>query len=129
MPVGRLRRAGVAAIVAAGASLGGCMGDDSEEAPAAGESDIGSRVSYLDCGDWRKFDPRERSETIQAIRDFAGGPADAPGGRGATLDDDKAYKLFDSYCKQEFASHFRLYKLYTRAAAFSRRSPQPRSEP
>ena len=35
------------------------------------------------------------------------------------LDDEKAYDLFDSYCENEFARGFKLYKLYARAAAFS----------
>jgi hypothetical protein len=54
---------------------------------------------------------------IRALRDFAGGPTGSPSGRGATLDDDKAYRLFQGNCEQDFARRFKLYKLYTRAAA------------
>jgi hypothetical protein len=68
---------------------------------------------------------RERYGTIRDLRDFAGGPAgsgsEGGSGHGATLDDDKAYKLFENYCAEDFARGFKLYKLYTRAAAFTAR--------
>jgi len=41
-------------------------------------------------------------------------------GRGATLPDEKAYELFENTCKQDYARAFKLYKLYTRAASFTR---------
>jgi hypothetical protein len=75
-------------------------------------------VRLADCADWRKAGPSERAGTIRQLRKFAGGPVGSPAGHGAVLDDDRAYELFDSYCSKGFASHFRLYKLYTRAAAF-----------
>jgi hypothetical protein len=76
-------------------------------------------VRLVDCGDWRGADPGERSQTVSAVRKFAGGPAGgSPGAHGATLEDDAAYELFDSYCAQGFARGFKLYKLYTRAASF-----------
>ena len=43
------------------------------------------------------------------------------GARGRTLDDKQAYDLFDRACKQQFAKGF---KLYSRAAAFSQRTPR-----
>lgn len=95
------------------------MGGDSEDEGArGGDSRIGTRIELADCGDWRRADPRERADTIEAIREFAGGPAGPPGGRGATLDDDRAYELFDRQCRHDFAASFRLYKVYARAAAF-----------
>ncbi len=98
------------------------MGDGEEDQGASGaDSRIGTRIDLLDCADWRRADPRERSDTIEAIREFAGGPAGPPGGRGATLDDDRAYAVFERQCRPDFAASFRLYKLYTRAAAFSQR--------
>ena len=42
-----------------------------------------------------------------------------PGGHGAVLNDDKAYRLFQNYCAQPFAARFKLYRLYNRAAAFT----------
>jgi hypothetical protein len=35
------------------------------------------------------------------------------------LSDDRAYKLLQGYCAKPFARGFKLYKLYTRAAAFA----------
>ena len=97
------------------------MGDGSGErgAPQAGARI--REVRLADCADWRKASVRERFGTVRDIREFAGGPVGPPPGRGAVLEDDKAYKLFESYCAKDFASHFKLYKLYTRAAAFSGR--------
>ena len=46
------------------------------------------------------------------------------GARGRTLDDKQAYDLFDRACKQQLAKGFKLYKLYSRAAAFSQRTPR-----
>jgi hypothetical protein len=72
----------------------------------------------VDCSDWRKATPSERSGIVKVIRGFAGGPTGDPGRRGATLPDDKAYDLFEGYCRRDFARGFKLYKLYTRAASF-----------
>jgi hypothetical protein len=45
-------------------------------------------------------------------------PPSPPPGRGAVLEDERAYDLLQGYCSAEFAESFKLYKLYTRAAAF-----------
>jgi hypothetical protein len=75
----------------------------------------------VDCADWRRAGPTERAGTVRQLRRFAGGPVGSPAGHGAVLDDDKAYDLFEHYCAHDFARHFRLYKLYTRAASFGGR--------
>jgi hypothetical protein len=114
-------RAQVAAAVLAGVALSGCLGDgSSSEQPAAGAR-LGVPVRLADCGDWREATPRERAGTIDDIRSFAGGPAGPPGGRGVTLPDEEAYELFESYCRNDFARGFKLYKLYARAASFRSR--------
>ena len=98
------------------------MGDDSpDDGSAGGDSRIGTRIELADCGDWRRADPRERADAIEAIRAFSGGPAGPPGGRPATLDDDRAHDVLDRQCRQDFAATFRLYKIYARAAAFQHR--------
>lgn len=71
-----------------------------------------------DCSDWRRASLRERLGTVQELRRFAGGPVGSPAGRGAVLDDDKAYDLLEHQCAPDHAHGFRLYKLYTRGAAF-----------
>jgi hypothetical protein len=81
-------------------------------------------VRLANCRDWQNGNVRERYGTIREIREFAGGPAGSGsegGGHGNTLDDDKAYELFENYCKNDFARGFKLYKLYSRAAAFTAR--------
>ena len=77
----------------------------------------------MECADWRRADPRERADTIDTIEEVIGGTAGGTGGRGATLDDETAYEVLDRQCKPEFASSFRLYKVYARAAAFQGRRP------
>jgi hypothetical protein len=95
------------------------MGSESgEQRPPNAGARIGQPVRLVDCTDWRSADVRERYGTVRALREFAGGPVGSPAGHGATLEDDKAYELFESYCAEDLASHFKLYKLYTRAAAF-----------
>ena len=107
-------RAAVAAVAAT--ALSGCMGG------ADGEQVEGSRIArptqLVQCKDWVKANPRERNGTLDLLREFAGGPTGSPAGRGRTLEDDEAFTLFDNWCSRPYAEDFRLYKLYTRAAAF-----------
>jgi hypothetical protein len=100
------------------ALLGGCGGSSSEEAAGQLGPSLGAGVRLADCDDWERGDVNERLGTIREIRNFAGGPVGEEGGHGATLEDEEAYQLFQNYCEQEFARGFKLYKLYTRAAAF-----------
>jgi hypothetical protein len=121
MGLRRLRRPLVAAAVLAGLALTECGGgSDSGDTRPSHAGGIRTPIRLADCTDWRSGDVRERFDTVRAIRKFAGGPAGS-GGHGAVLEDRKAYKLFESYCAQDLASGFKLYKLYTRAAAFSGR--------
>lgn len=82
------------------------------------------RVALYDCAAWRRAGHRERLDAIDKIERFAGGPADNASGHGQTLPDEDAYTLFESWCKQPFATKFKLYKLYTRAADFHRLAEQ-----
>jgi hypothetical protein len=111
------------AIVAGALALTSCGGSGSSTPPAAEQgADLGQPPSLANCTDWQKATLRERYGTIREIRDFAGGPVgSAPGGHGATLPDDKAYELFERWCANYYARGFKLYKLYTRAAAFQGR--------
>ena len=43
----------------------------------------------------------------------------SPAGRGGVLDDDKAYDVLQTECGPDYARGFKLYKLYTRAAALT----------
>jgi hypothetical protein len=118
------RRASVAAL-AAGLALSGCLGGDSSgRRPSAGAR-IGAPLQLADCSDWHRATPAERQGTIRQLRGFAGGAVgESPGLHGATLDDDAAYQVLDDSCRHDYARGFKLYKLYTRAAAFRKQRPQ-----
>jgi hypothetical protein len=127
------RKLGLALLLAAAAlATAGC---GSSEGPArtgttvysaardpSGNPTLGN-VRLADCAAWRRGDPIARRGTIRQIAAFAGGPVGAPGGNGNTLPLGVAYRYFDAYCTNNFATYFKLYKLYTRAAAFA---PQQR---
>jgi len=77
-------------------------------------------VRSANCTDWKRGTVDERRSTVVALRNFAAGPVGSSASiqRGPVLDDGRAYKLLQSYCKRFFARGFKLYKLYERAAAF-----------
>jgi hypothetical protein len=78
-------------------------------------------VQHLKCRDWKAADPAERREMLRWLRLITGGQVTGKGanGRGSVLGDDKAYSLFDNYCRQHFARGFSLYKLYGQASGFA----------
>jgi hypothetical protein len=110
----------VAGWALAALAVSGCSGGDAADGQPAldGGARIGEPTQLVRCADWNEADVRERYGTVEALRAFAGGPTGSPGGQGATLEDDEAYELFERWCGESYASGFRLYKLYTRAAAF-----------
>ncbi len=87
---------------------------------SSGRRDLGE-MRQADCAAWRRGDEHARRRTIHEIAGFAGGPVGSPAGHGARLPDDIAYRFFDRYCTHGYATYFKLYKLYTRAAAFTPR--------
>ena len=109
----------VAAAVPALAACGGTSSSSPDHTPRVGGAQIGVPVKLVDCADWKRATAQERTDTVLAIRGFAGGPTGSPAGHGAVLPDEKAYDLFENTCKQQYATAFKLYKLYTRAAAFT----------
>ena len=117
----RAQVARLAAVALVGAGLSGCFGSSQDGSSPQAGARIGE-PRLANCRDWRRASVRERYGTIEDLREFLGGPVgDKPGGHGATLDDDKAYKLFETYCSRDFARGFKLYKIYARAAAFTGR--------
>ena len=84
-------------------------------------------VRQASCANWQKGDSRERRNTVLQLRKFAGGQVGSSKSirYGRVLDDGRAYKVLDSWCKNYFARGFKLYKLYARAAAFVGRAPSP----
>ena len=75
----------------------------------------------MNCADWKTADAGTRGAIVEALRRFASGPVGSPAGHGASLPDDTATQLFNSYCAKDLARNFKLYKLYTRAASFHAR--------
>jgi hypothetical protein len=102
--------------------LGGCGGSsgskETREADVLAPG-VGS-VRSADCRDWKKGSVAQRRSTVVELRKFAGGPVGSSAGikNGPVLDDDRAYRVLQSYCVRYFARGFKLYKLYERAAAF-----------
>ena len=119
------QRAAALAACLATLLLAGCLGSDDEPASSEAGARLGPPLRLTDCEDWREFSPRERSTTLRALEAFAEGRTGSPAGRGRGLDDERAYELFEGYCRQPFARRFKLYKLYTRAAAFSGPGGEP----
>jgi hypothetical protein len=111
-----------AALICCIALLGGCGGAGHAKTNAAGkaQSGVGESIRLDNCTDWQRASIEERRTTVAQLRKFAGGPVGSSAGiqRGAVLSDGRAYKLFESYCAKPFARGFKLYKLYTHAAAF-----------
>ena len=125
------RRADAGAALAAAlaaALIAGCGSGSSDDGPRnRGEFGAGPNrptpVRQFTCQDWNRANDQVRRQTIVKIRHFAGGAITGEGvragSRGAVLDDDDAFRLFETYCRQRHARHFVLYKLYTHAAAFA----------
>lgn len=79
-----------------------------------------SSVRQASCEDWARGSEQHRQVTVAQLRRFAAGPVGSSAGiqNGPVLDDQRAYRTLQSWCKQRFARGFKLYKLYERAAAF-----------
>lgn len=77
----------------------------------------GSVASLAQCSDWAAGDRDQRIATLHDIR----AQVNQTGAAEPTTDlsDEKAYAVLQRTCSQPYAAGFRLYKLYTRAAAFS----------
>jgi hypothetical protein len=114
----RRRAVAAAAAVLAAVAAAGCGGSKAHGPPPKPLPSLQS----ANCIEWRAIDRDRRIATIQAITRVVGGPVNG-GGRGATLSDERAYRLFQNVCRNTFASHFLLYEMYNRAAAFKSLGP------
>jgi hypothetical protein len=117
--------AAAAALICCVALLGGCGGSSQPKttkttAAVNIPSGVGETIRLDNCSDWRRASIEERRTTVAQLRKFAGGPVGSSAGiqHGPVLSDGRAYRLFQSYCAKPFARGFKLYKLYTHAAAF-----------
>ena len=106
--------------------LGGCGGGDTSADPqvgGVGQSIGGSVAALAQCRDWREGSVPERLATIEDIRGQST-PQTATN-EDSGYSDEAAYDLFERVCAQEYASAYRLYKLYGQAAAFAPLSQDP----
>ena len=113
------------AVLLIGLSLTACGGSDDGNSQASGPGTLDNPIELADCTDWNEGTVEERLGTIRQIRTFISGPVPGTGGTGVTLDDERAYDLFEEACSHSVAQGFTLYKLSVRAAAFSGRSTPP----
>lgn len=115
--VGRFATAAIAALVAT-AALAGCSESGGDPPVSGAGTGIDVPLRLADCSDWNSASVAEKLGTVDRIEAFAGGPTGSPNAYGKTLPREKGYDLLEGWCGNEFARSFKLYKLYTRAAAF-----------
>jgi hypothetical protein len=116
----RRRAAVVLASLVAAAVPFGCGGSGDTRPNGARGFALNADLRMANCKDWKKGTIRERYGTLDDLKSFAGGPVgNASGGNGAVLSPTKAYNVLTNWCLHTFARDFKLYKLYTRAAAFT----------
>jgi hypothetical protein len=109
----------VAALLAAGCGDSGDSGDPGSS--ALGSPDVQTTARETDCSDWHDASVEERQVIVRSIAEFeSGGTTGTP---GRAIPDEAAYDLFERACEQDFASAFKLYKVYVRAAAFQSATP------
>ena len=118
------RRALAVPVLLCLAILIGCGGSDASNSASGAGPHIGVALRLADCDDWNQADVSERLGTVQQLADFAGGPTGSPAGHGNTLSEKRGYEVLQNWCQQSFARGFKLYKLYTRAAAFQSLVPE-----
>ena len=111
-----------AGLICCMALLGGCGGSSTPKPqpfPTTGAG-VGTSIRVANCSDWQNGTVEARRRTVVLLRGFAGGPVGSSKGiqNGPVLDDSRAYRVLQSYCANQFARGFKLYKLYERAAAF-----------
>jgi hypothetical protein len=110
----------IAVALAVAAVLAGCGDSGSEPAPepaaGVGPEAAGSVAQFADCGDWNAGSDAERRATVEDLRGQLTAQSDA--GAESVLPDERAHELFEQSCREGYAAHLRLYKLYVRAAAF-----------
>jgi hypothetical protein len=89
----------------------------------------GAPLQRANCASWHAASAAQRGQAVRALSATIGG-ASTSGGVGTTMPDADVSALFDRFCGTPGTSHFALYLLYARAAAFSRhRGPTPITAP
>jgi hypothetical protein len=119
-----------ALLLAATACLAGCgQAKPTSDRPSTepvpiegvGEPIGGSVAPLAQCRDWRGGTVQQRMATIEDIRGQLTPQTSANEDSG--LPDQEAYELFQRVCARNYASAFRLYKVYTQRAGFEPLEP------
>jgi hypothetical protein len=111
-------RAAAAVAPAAALAGSGCGSDASAgQETELGPLRAGSVAALAQCSDWTQGSKEQKVATVQDIRDMVNQTGTVE--PTTDLDDEDALALLDRACENDFASGFRLYKLYTRGSAFS----------
>ena len=98
----------------------GCGDDEDRGDPgssALGSPDVQTSVRQADCDDWNRASVEDQQVIVESIAEFEGGGSTGTVGR--TMPTEQAYEVFGRFCDEDYASAFKLYKIYVRAAAFS----------
>ena len=102
----------------------GCGDDEDRTDPgssAIGSPDVQTSAREADCADWNRASVSDQQVIVESIAEFQGG---GPSGTvGRTMPTEQAYEVFERFCENDYASAFKLYKIYARAAAFTEPSP------
>jgi len=113
-----------AAVAIVGLSACGTAASDAGEGTTTGETTLGvgeeragSTSALAQCSDWVDGTDEEKQATVDDLYNLV----NQAGADGPTpdLSDEDAFELFEKTCVQDYASTFRLYKLYLRSAAFA----------
>jgi hypothetical protein len=117
------------ALIAGGLTVGAAVlvlsggGHSRMDRPTGPAMLSGPQIQALRCRDWQRLGPADRARALAGLRSILGGEVIGRGasGRGSTLRDAQAQRLFDGYCRLRFAGEFSLYKLYGQGAGFAGR--------
>ena len=109
-----------AAVVAVAIIATGGSGDSAEGAGepvyGVGENRVGSVAGLAQCSDWQEGTEEEKRATVTDLYN----QLNQAGADGPTPDmpPDEAYRTLERACSQDYATGFRLYKIYARSSAF-----------
>lgn len=118
----------VVLLLACALGLGACGSSDDDggadthkPAPRPANLPADFNIQLFNCSDWQESDEGIRAYVVDRLETIVGGQITGRGadGRGATITDDQAQRLFDGTCSSPRARGFLLYKLYGHAAGFS----------
>ena len=105
----------------------GCGGETDPAAPQEATAGLfgGVPLRRATCAEWNDAGVSDRLAVLGDLRTLRGDQITGQGirGYGSVLDDELAYRLFQSRCQIPNSDSFLLYKLYGFAAGFAGEAP------